>query len=58
MTKDHEQIVSERIISDASIVTGFLVRFRGYMVTEVDRSLNGVGWKPFLLKRMDIKNHS
>lgn len=44
MTKDHERIVSERIISDASVVTGFLVRFRGYMVRDVDRSLNGVGW--------------
>jgi hypothetical protein len=32
MTDDHEQIVSEQIFSDASVVTGFLVKFRDYMV--------------------------
>jgi hypothetical protein len=32
MTKDLEQIRSERIISDASVANGFLVKFRDYMV--------------------------
>jgi hypothetical protein len=32
MTDDHRQIVSERIFSDASVVTGFLAEFRNYMV--------------------------
>ena len=34
MTEDQEKIVSERIFSDATVVTGFLVRFRDYMVAK------------------------
>jgi hypothetical protein len=34
MTDDHEQITSEQIFSDASVVTGFLVQFRDHMVSK------------------------
>jgi hypothetical protein len=39
MAKDHEQIVSERIFSDASVVTGFLVKFRDYMTSAKAREV-------------------
>ena len=34
MTDAQDKIVSERIFSDASVVTGFLAKFRDYMVAK------------------------
>ena len=38
MTDDQEKIVSERIFSDATVVTGFLTKFRDYMIAKAKGS--------------------